>query len=67
MMAEFPPESHYPPDHVNHLCYMVARQGLLTKIDIDRVKDLITPARFVCAECGRVAAKAENLCTPQKL
>jgi hydrogenase/urease accessory protein HupE len=66
-LAELPPKSHYPAEHANHLCFMVARQGLLTKIDINRVKKLVAPAKFVCADCGRVAAKSENLCNPVEL
>ncbi|WP_287582345.1 hypothetical protein [Candidatus Borrarchaeum sp.] len=66
-MAKLPPKSHYPSEHVNHLCYMVQRRGLLTEIDVDRVKKLVSPAKFVCADCGRVAAKSENLCNPVSL
>nr|MDO8100677.1 hypothetical protein [Candidatus Njordarchaeota archaeon] len=66
-MSKLPPKPHYPPEHVNHLCFMVARQGLLTKIDIDNVKKLLAPAKFVCADCGRVAAKSKNVCNPVKL
>jgi len=49
------------------MCYMVQREGLLTKIDINRVKGLVSPANYVCQDCGRVAANAENLCNPMRL
>ena len=56
-----------PKEHENHLCYMIARKGLLTTIDVERVKPLVSPANYICTTCGRVAAKAENLCDPLKL
>jgi hypothetical protein len=34
---------------------------------LDRVKKLVSPAKFVCADCGLVAAKSENLCNPVSL
>ncbi|MFQ5821660.1 MAG: hypothetical protein ACE5I5_16875 [Candidatus Heimdallarchaeota archaeon] len=66
-MVDLPSDSHFPPEHKNHLCFMVVREDLLTKIDINRVKKLVSPANYVCRDCGRVAAKAENLCNPMKL
>ncbi|MFQ6125082.1 MAG: hypothetical protein ACE5R6_10840 [Candidatus Heimdallarchaeota archaeon] len=66
-MVDLPAGSHFPPEHKNHLCFMVVRENLLTKIDLNRVKQLVSPANYVCQDCGRVAAKAENLCNPMKL
>ena len=57
----------YPEAHKNHMCYMIQREGLMAKIDIERVKGLVSPANYVCADCGRAAAKAENLCNPIEL
>jgi len=55
-------------EHENHLCYMIARRGFLgATIDVERVKPLVSPANYMCTTCGRVAAKAENLCDPLKL
>ena len=51
--------------HNKHLCYLVnlgapqRKPKLYTK--------LLTPPKYVCKKCGRVAAKAKNLCNPVKL
>ncbi len=60
-------DTHHQPEHTNHLCFMVARKGLLTKIDVPKVKELVSPANYVCLDCGRVAANTNNLCNPQPL
>ena len=48
--------------HTKHLCYMVE-----SSVDIDSYKRLVKDAKFICRDCGRAAAKAENLCSPVKL
>ena len=45
--------------HANHLCEMVKRGE-----DVETYKALVKNAKFMCEICGRVAAKAENLCEP---
>lgn len=49
--------------HGRHLCHLVEAMG----IDIDEYKKLIKNAKFLCRNCGRVAAKEDNLCEPIKL
>jgi len=46
------------------LCELTSRSG---KIDLKKLRPLVEDARFICAECGRAAAKAKNLCSPKKL
>ncbi len=45
--------------HDQHLCSMVARGTTLAEY-----KDLVRNPQYICRQCGRVAAKAENLCDP---
>jgi len=59
--------SHTAEDHEHHLCYLVARKGLLMESDLKTLKGLVSEANFVCSTCGRAATKAENLCHPIKL
>jgi hypothetical protein len=35
--------------------------------DVEGFKSLVKDAKFLCKECGRAAAEAENLCDPIKL
>jgi hypothetical protein len=51
------------PGHENHLCKMVVGD----QADIETIKPLIRNAKYICATCGRAAAKAENLCNPMPL
>ena len=48
--------------HTNHLCEMVKRGD-----DVEAYKALVKSVKFMCEICGRVAAKAENLCEPISL
>ena len=48
--------------HINHLCNMVERG-----IDVESYKRLVKGAKYLCQNCGRAAAKAENLCAPWPL
>ena len=34
---------------------------------IDKIAKLAKGANYICTKCGRAAAKAENLCKPQKI
>jgi hypothetical protein len=31
------------------------------------LRPLVKNAKYICNECGRAAAKAENLCAPERL
>jgi len=48
--------------HEKHLFAMVEAKGLTEKM-----KPLVKNAKHVCICCGRAAAKAENLCSPEPL
>lgn len=48
--------------HENHLCAMVEDKGLTKEM-----LPLIKNAKYVCICCGRSAAKAENLCSPEAI
>jgi hypothetical protein len=37
------------------------------KVSLDKVKPLVKDAKYICKGCYRTAAKAENLCAPEKL
>ena len=53
------------PGHEAHLC-MAANVGFV-KTHLKEYKKYVRNGRFVCKNCGRVAAKAENLCDPADL
>jgi hypothetical protein len=53
------------PDHENHLCYY-QNMGMV-EADLDHYKELVKDGKFVCANCGRVAKEAKNLCNPVAL
>jgi hypothetical protein len=48
------------PGHEKHLCKMIVGD----QANIEDIKPLVRNAKFICSSCGRVAAKAENLCNP---
>jgi hypothetical protein len=50
------------PEHDKHLCYL-AEQNTAT----EKLKPLVKNAKYICKGCGRAAAKAENLCSPEQL
>ncbi len=47
------------------LCDIKHRDYL--KSSFDNYQALIHPGKYVCKNCGRVAAKKKNLCKPKKL
>ena len=51
--------------HMKHLCYLVNMEQ--HKKDAKAYKALVKDAQYMCQGCGRVAAKAANLCAPVKL
>jgi hypothetical protein len=61
VMPNWPSAPHI--GHRNHLCDMAERG----QISLDQMKDLVKDAKYICKKCGRVAAKAENLCEPVSL
>lgn len=54
------PKNH--ENHENHLCSIVQGWAIL-----DDYKALVDKPNFVCTQCGRVANKEENLCSPTTL
>ncbi len=52
---------HNEADHDKHLCALAATHQMKT------VARLAKDGKYFCRACGRVAAKAENLCDPVKL
>ncbi|WP_455363645.1 hypothetical protein [[Eubacterium] cellulosolvens] len=46
-------------NHEKHLCSMVTWGAALSEY-----KELVKNPKFICMECGRLAAKEENLCEP---
>ena len=50
------------PGHDKHLCKMVE-----AKTPTEKLKPLVKNAKYICKGCGRAAAKAENLCSPEPL
>jgi hypothetical protein len=52
---------HDPARHDEHLCMLVEVRQMET------VAKLAKDGKYICHACGRVAAKAENLCEPVKL
>lgn len=53
------------PGHDKHLCYLNNLGFPIT--DPDDYKMLIRDGKFMCKNCGRVAAEAKNLCKPEAL
>jgi len=37
------------------------------KVSLETMKPLVKDAKYICKSCMRTAAKAENLCAPEKL
>jgi hypothetical protein len=53
------------PGHDKHLCY-------LTNLDFhndnaEEYRELVKEPQFFCKNCGRAAAKEQNLCNPVKM
>lgn len=46
------------------LCELLSRHG---KVQLKKLRPLVEDPKFICADCGRAAAKAKNLCSPKKL
>ncbi len=52
-------------NHENHLC-LLKNLGYI-KANFEKYKRLVQDPKFVCKDCGRVAARADNLCSPEDL
>lgn len=50
--------------HDDKLCAMTCCPG---RIDLNALKPLVKDPKYICSECGRAAANADNLCSPKKL
>jgi hypothetical protein len=37
------------------------------RVDLNELRPLVRNAKFICKECGRAAAYADNLCAPEPL
>ncbi len=48
--------------HENHLCQLVEK-----KTDLNKMKELVKGAQYICKNCGRAAANEANVCAPEKL
>jgi hypothetical protein len=60
----YPPRERAPHiGHGTHLCHM-AESG---EFSLEQIRALVKDPKFICKKCGRVAAKAENLCEPVPL
>ena len=53
------------PEHEHHLC-LLQNVGYL-KRNLNDFKNLVKDGKFICRNCGRVAASEKNLCNPDKL
>jgi len=51
--------------HGKHLCYLHNLGFHLS--EPEEYRALVKNSKYVCNNCGRAAAKAENLCKPVKL
>ena len=51
--------------HEMHLCYL-ANLGYHLQ-NSQEFKELVREGKYMCKNCGRVAAEKENLCKPVKL
>lgn len=58
MATEQELRDHTESEHQRHLCTLVDQRRMQT------VAELARNGRYICAICGRVAAKPENLCEP---
>ena len=48
--------------HEKHLCDLVSKGAT-----VEEYKPLVIKAKFLCKQCGRVAAEKNNLCEPLRL
>ena len=53
------------PAHEQHLC-LLQNVGYLTS-NLAEYKKLVKEGKYVCKNCGRVAANEKNFCASEKL
>jgi len=53
------------PGHEKHLCYL--NNLGFQKSNTEEYKELVKEPKFLCKNCGRVAASEKNLCNPVEL
>ena len=51
--------------HEEHLC-LLENIGYL-RVSLKDYKQLVKDGKYICKDCGRVAAEERNLCAPEKL
>jgi len=57
--------AHPHAGHEHHLCYL--RNLGFHKTNLNEYKELVVDGKYICKECGRVAADRKNLCKPVRL
>jgi len=50
--------------HENKLCSLACCE---CRINLDELRPLVKNAQYICTECGRAAADADNLCHAEPL
>lgn len=50
--------NHEFEKHTQHLCYLAERRQMAD------LASLVGDGKFICGQCGRVAASSDNLCDP---
>lgn len=55
---------HTDEEHANKMCAMTCCPH---DLPLDKIKDLASEPKYICASCGRVANEEENLCMPQAM
>ena len=64
----FPFPQHLTEPHSGHEAHLCMAENLgFVKNNLEGYKKYVRNSQFVCKKCGRAAAKAENLCQPDKL
>jgi hypothetical protein len=53
-----------PNAHAEKLC---AKTCCPCNLDLEGLKPLVNSPKYICAACGHVANKSENLCQPESL
>jgi hypothetical protein len=68
-MAEwFPLPQHLTEPHEGHEAHLCMAENVgFVKNNLEAYKKYVRNPQFVCKNCGRAAAKAENLCSPDAL
>ena len=57
-------EGDFDPGYDEKICSMTSSGD---KLDLKLIKQLVKDSRYVCRTCGRSAADAERLCSPETM